>query len=1048
MSSLNDHCQQKNKPLLIYSASAGSGKTFRLVLTYLEILLESRNQPKKFRSIVAMTFTNKAALEMKNRIIDGLYQLTVSHKDAKFLEKKLVELLGITPEELKKRAVLAFREILHNYSDFQVSTIDKFNLKLIRSFARDLDISGEFNVVLNEKELLEQVIDSMLSRVGLPDETKLTDLVYFYSLSNLEEGEKWNFRDKLIEFSAIIGNEKYRLLIEKLRVYDFSKENFHHILKEIKKMDEDMVKICHEAFSFFSTLNPDPSTIPGKSKSYTDFELLGTIDRFPKFDQKKGSFLGKSIINGCVKNETETTFDLQLSRSILNLNEVYLEQLPRYILLTKFKENFFNMALLSEISTSLERLKKEEQLIRISDFNVLIGSLVQGEDAPYIYERLGSRLRHFLLDEFQDTSRLQWMNLIPLLHEAISSGNKNLIVGDPKQSIYRFNNGRAEQFVALPGLFNPELDPKIELKSAFFKKMGAVNHLEDNHRSAKAIVQFNNDLFEIITRDLDVKFSSFYSSYKQNTKSEDTGYVEVFSYKNELTDDELFLNIKQKIDECLSDGFKLGDIAILTEKNKQGNNIANFLTNIGYPVVSSDSLLVQYHIKIKLLVSYLKRRVQPTNDTEAKRFAEIYLRLKFPEDHLAIYLSFFDKEIIIKNKTTYIFNDSKFIETYFGTYGSFFFSYDDLYQLGTKVLKLFEWCEEKDPYLHQFLDFIYEFQLTQNSDIRFFLKYYEQKREKLALVLPDSEKAIKIMSIHKSKGLEFPVVILPNINFNTSIKPGSKFLVQIEDKILYTTLSKESPNKALRDCALEELGLISLDKINLLYVALTRAEYRIYAFNEQSGDNLGKKLNAYFGQLPSINEESTYFKLTYGLKESHSGNGGRSQSEILFFHPEPSRDTLWFPDIALTKIEGEAESNEILYGRAFHKLVEHINQHDNVQDILQRLVKTGEIDSFYFERLVKDANTFVEKAGQIKLFDGIIDTISERNIIAGENQLIRPDKIWVKASHVDVVEVKTGLASANHLAQLATYSEALFHIFSKPINSYLYYVNSGEFTKL
>lgn len=216
----------KSKPLLVYSASAGSGKTFRLVLTYLEILLQSDQATKKFRSIVAMTFTNKAALEMKNRIINGLYQIVNKHEEAKFLQAELIKKLEITEHELHLRASIAFREILHNYEDFQVLTIDKFNLKLIRSFSRDLDISGDFDVIMNEKDLLEEVIELLMSKIGLPEEQNLTNLLHFYALSNLEDGEKWNFKDKLIDFAGIIGNEKYSGLLDQLQTIDFSREEF------------------------------------------------------------------------------------------------------------------------------------------------------------------------------------------------------------------------------------------------------------------------------------------------------------------------------------------------------------------------------------------------------------------------------------------------------------------------------------------------------------------------------------------------------------------------------------------------------------------------------------------------------------------------------------------------------------------------------------------------------------------------------------------------------------------------------------------------------
>jgi len=1046
MSSIKDHSvKNARKPLLVYSASAGSGKTFRLVLTYLEILLKNNQQGKKFKSIVAMTFTNKAALEMKNRIIDGLYQLVNNTADAENLSKELIKSIGVTPDELQHRARAAFREILHNYEDFQVSTIDKFNLKLIRSFSRDLDISGDFDVIMNEKDLLEEVIDLLMSKIGLPEEKNLTNLLHFYALSNLEDGEKWNFKDKLIDFASIIGNEKYFKLLEELQKLDFSTAKYNDLSNEIRTMDKNMAKQCQELFAYFMSLGLSPSDLHEKSNAYNDFMKLGDIKGFPKFDPDKGSFLGKSIIKGCKKNEEDEKFDVFLSRQLLALNDRYLTLLPTYLLLTKYKEHFFNMALLQEISSALEQLKKDQQLIRISDFNKLIGSLVQGEEAPYIYERLGTRLQHFLLDEFQDTSRLQWLNLIPLLHESIANTNENLIVGDPKQSIYRFNNGKAEQFVSLPGLYNPEENPSIALKSAFFEKMGELKNLERNFRSCEEIVSFNNLFFEKLKQKMTLKAAEFYSSFSQEIQSEQKGYLEILSVKNPLKDDALYQLLKEKIDECISDGYKLGDIAILTEKNAQGNNIANFLTQNGYAVVSSDSLLIEHNMKIKLMICYLKRRLKPTNDTEAKQFAETYLRITFDQEYLPHYLSYFDKEITTNGKTIKVFNDEQFLATYFGGVSQFFVTYESIYDLMLQFIKKMNWEEEADPYVHHLLDFIYEFQLTNEADIRFFLDYYSLKKEKLALVLPETDRAINIMSIHKSKGLEFPVVILPFLNFDTSIKSGSKYLVSVENKILYTTLSRDSPVESLKQLAQQELELILLDKINLLYVALTRPKLRLYGFNLQDGDNLGKIIHECLKEMigkMAINEDIMFIS---GKKNKKTATSKKQAVNISFFHPRPLADRLWYPDIVFQKTREELVPSSIVYGNAFHLIMSHVDEISQLHEVLNTFIASGEIDSDLRERLIQDTTDFFKKADELSLNREQIETLNETDILAGENVLIRPDKIWVQDSQVFVIEIKTGMAKSSHVDQLSTYKKAIQHIFEKPVHGYLYYVGSKEF---
>jgi len=613
------------KPLKVLNASAGSGKTFNLVKEYIQLLLGEQKNTFKFAQIIAMTFTNKAAFEMKSRIIQALDELSFPEKYGKKSDDYAILIgnaLGVNPEEIHVRAKIVLQNILHRYEDFHVMTIDKFNLKLIRSFSRDLNLSTDFEIIFNETEVIEKVIDKMMSELDISETNHLTKIIFEYAKSNVEEGEKWDFRKNLIKFSEIIKNEKYNSIVEALIDKDFSFERLKELKHELSRKKDHFIGECQKVYSIFLNENFGEKELPGASTTFNAISKIGSIDTFPK------TFFTEAFIKKCQEIEVPKgkRFPSSLKQALIDLNSIWEKEIGEFSALELYVKNYYNMSLLQFMAKQLGTIRKEEQLIRISEFNTLISQLVKNEDAPFIYERLGTRFQHFLLDEFQDTSHLQWLNMVPLVHESISNMNQNLIVGDPKQSIYRFKNGVAEQFIELPRIYNPENDPNIKRKSDYFDGQGEMFPLEDNWRSSATIVEFNNHFFELLKTALSDTNQSFYASIHQKPKSKIQGYVEILSEEvnKEKSDDlgkefEILLNW---IESCEADGFKRGDICLLGEKNKECNNWAIFLTEKGYDVVSADSLLVDSDVAVQLTISYLKRRLQPLSENEKRKFAE------------------------------------------------------------------------------------------------------------------------------------------------------------------------------------------------------------------------------------------------------------------------------------------------------------------------------------------------------------------------------------------------------------------------------------------
>lgn len=1049
------------KPLKILNASAGSGKTFNLVKEYIELLLDDNSSPHKFASIVAMTFTNKAAYEMKIRIISALDLLSYPDKyEVKSSDYAIVigNSLGVNPVEIHEKAKKVLKYILHRYEDFNVLTIDKFNLRLIRSFSRDLNLSTDFEIILNENEVIEKVIDKMMSELDISENNRVANLIFEYAKSNVEEGEKWDFRNNLINFSQVISNEKYNSIVEELLKSDFSKENLSNLKYELKKERESFILECQRVYKVYEAENIESSELPDGSKTFNPINRLNGIEDFPK-ELFTEAFLKKCFATEVPKGKR---FPQHVKEELISLYHYWNQQYPKYLSLKLYIKNYYNMALLQVMGKQLNDVRKDEQLIRISEFNSLISQLVKNEEAPFIYERLGTRFNHFLLDEFQDTSHLQWLNMVPLVHESIANMNKNLIVGDPKQSIYRFKNGVAEQFVALPKIYNPEKDEKIEEKSRFFDQQGELNVLGDNWRSGKNIVSFNNVFFESFKKYLSESNQAFYNSIFQNPKAINQGYVEIESFpvqdKEEVIEKE-YEFILTKIEECLDNGFSKGDICLLGEKNLDCNQWAIFLSEKGHEVVSADSLLVDSDLTVQLTILYLKRRQKPHSENEKRKFAEKF----FNHTSLNKYLDYksFLKEIKSKegDKKFLLFDEDRFIDTYFGSKDNFFCKYENIYSLIQSFYQIMNLNELKNPYLHHLADMAHQFDLNNGPDLSSFLSFYDQKKHKSAVQLPESENAIKIMSIHKSKGLEFPVVILPKMDLSNALISNNKYLFKDDNYIYFSTVKKDSAIEVIKNFQIKESEQTTTDSTNKCYVAFTRPVERLYVLN-QFKNNLGKLIHETILDIDydqhfekyDIKNEGGVVNLKLGEKEIkqifHKEN---KQSN---FTPNSLQETLWFPDIALKHqdklSDNDLKSDAQKFGNQFHYIISSISELNELKSFITEGIKTGKIESKNATRLEEEIIALFEHKEYQKILNGVEEIINEQDIIINSSNSLRPDKIFFKSNrnHAIIIDFKSGLPDKKYMKQIKDYAATILSMGIERVDGYLYFSGTRKFEKI
>lgn len=1023
------------KPLKIINASAGSGKTYHLVKEYLKLILNSRNSGTSFKGILAMTFTNKAALEMKDRILEALDDIghPIDGKSKKEdLIQQLVNETNLNSEEIILNCKETLREILHQFEEFGVMTIDKFNLRLIKAFSRDIDLPGDFEIVFNDDEVLNLVLDELLSKLGNKDFPEINDLVVKYARSRIEDGEKWNVKTDLIEFSKVLNDERNKNGVSTLLNTSFNSAHREEIITRKHKIDRDLAVLTDQLKTEIEHI--DPEILPGGKSTLNSLNKLVSLQELP-LDQIVTPTIEKNL-----DKPGKKVFPQEMASLLREIIQYWNSHREEYAAILDHNKNFFNMALLKFIAQELGSIRKNERVIRISEFNELIGKLIQDEDAPFIYERLGNKYAHFLLDEFQDTSFMQWRNLIPLVHHSISTENLNLIVGDAKQSIYRFKNGLAEQFIALPGIYNPENDPKVKQLSDYFKLMGNKTELKDNWRSSAKIVSFNNDFFSVLRNHLSEKGRSFYNSIEQHPQSNLNGSVDIYSSMESMDEDQLLDVIIEKINHAIVDGFQPSDLCILGPTNKLCNAWALNLTKRGFKVVSSESLLVDSDISVQLVMSYLKFRINPEGKTEQRYFASKYFE-KFPHLHSA-YSDYLSSD---PEKSTE-FNFESFVEDHFEKV-KLFQHFETLYDLNHRFMKLIGLDELKNAYLHHLSDVIFEFEQVHGPDLTAFLEFYESKKKDLAVQVPESDDALTVMTIHKSKGLEFPVVIIPTLDFRTESK--KKFIYDHDDLLIYKKPGKNEVLKKASEIFTEEEDQTFLDNVNALYVAMTRPQERLVILNYNCDKN---SFSLFFDTILrelggcSVNKNSSQFVSGF---QARNNNGKKEKTNP--YIPHSVNDLLFFPEIALQDKEELIDTGyletERQYGVQFHELVASVKSPLSIEEmetIIDRKIKSGKIQTSFLNQLRQDVINVLTNENYKKLIEGG-EEIKECTLLSETGEELRPDSIIKKHDETIVIDFKTGKHNQKKdLKQVSTYCSMLHEMNFPNVKGYLYYSDDLE----
>ena len=1052
----------------IYDASAGSGKTYALVKEYLKIILVA---PKNdaYRHILAITFTNKAVHEMKSRIVGSLSEFAKDEPSAK--AQDLMQDLSIDTElsiiQIKTKSQQIIKHIIHNYAAFDISTIDKFTHKVIRAFAHDLNLPMTFEVTLDTENLLIEAVDAIIAQAG-EDET-LTKLLIDFTMEKTDDDKSWDISREILETGRLVLNENNRNEIT--HFHGKTIEEFIEIKKKLtaacKDLEKETIGFAEEALTLI-----DKNGIDVKSFSRGTFPNHINSIQQGKFNPKNKMFheFDDIAINKTAKDRA--IIENLIPEFLQILSKVYstFEKINFY---KAFLKNITPLSLLNTVSNELAKIQEEQNVLSISEFNAIIHREIQNQPAPFIYERLGERYRHFFIDEFQDTSEMQWQNLIPLIDNALSGqddyGIKGtlMIVGDPKQSIYRWRGGKAEQFIELSKDKNPFSNPDKRLE-----------HLDKNYRSYSQIIEFNNDFFKLLSNEFEhLDYKDLYENHShQKINNKTGGYVNISfipkvekadetsegSYDEEGLDktDLYVLATLNTIQKSLKQGFQYKDIVVLTRKRSQGIAIANYLTEQGIPLLSSETLMIQNATEVRLIIHLLKY-LKNSSDLESKAKFLQYLAQN-SQDKLSIH------DFIAQGMA--LFQETDF--------ENWLMSFDvSLSFQNIRKKSLFEAVEtiiakflppasspsgspdasgrEGNAYVQYFLDIVLERDIRNQAGISDFLNFWDKNAEKFSIPSPEGTNAVRIMTIHKSKGLEFPVVIFPFAEEDYTRKPKDKLWLNAEEqdfglpKVLIDNSTAvegfgEQAAAVFNQKKQEEL----LDNINVLYVALTRAEEQLYVISNM---NLSSK-----GEFPK-NNMCSFFINYLGNKGEFDENkleyefGNATKLSSVIQHVDTSKiipvvaEILNPKNIKIAQREalmwGTHQQEAIEYGNVIHEILSFVKTKNDVDLAITKSIENGLITFGQKEIVLKTIHEIVNHSELEICFAEGNTVMNEQTIIQKEGNAIKPDRIVVvKNNEVFLLDYKTGIHNAKYQQQLENYQKAIELMGYKVIKKALIYI--------
>ena len=1030
----------------VYNASAGSGKTFTLVKEYLKVVLQSDDR-FVFQKILAITFTNKAASEMKERVLDNLHLFSEGGKNDLLL--KILTETKLDSNTVQKRSAIILEAILQNYSAFAITTIDSFTHKIIKSFAFDLGLNLNFEVELDSETLLSLAVDILVSKIGV--ENGLTNTLIEYSLDKAKEDKSWDISRDLNEFAKILLKDEDAKHFKKLNsktISDFTSLKKKLLLHQ-NQLEKRFAEISEEGLTSIDSKNINHndfyySLIP------KHFLSLKTIEKARFFDQSKlKERIEENMFYAKSKPEDVKTEIEEILPKLIELYNESEELYQQFTLNSLALKSIIPLAVLTKINAELTTIKEENNIRLISEFNQLISNNIKEEPAPFIYERIGQKYMYYFIDEMQDTSILQWQNLIPLIENALAQENSNLLlVGDGKQAIYRWRGGKAEQFIKLGS------EEQKERSSNPFQTLKQVKGLDTNFRSYSEIIDFNNSFFQFVSGYFQNPMYQqlFVDGNKQNTTQKQGGFVSIDFLEKIESKEENDLKFAKKTHEIITNldpGFSRKEVCVLVRRKKDGVAVANYLSEKGIEIISSETLLLQNSKKVNFIIDVLQVIQHPKDQ-------ETWLNVVyFLYNHLNIKTGkhLFINSFEIKNGEDFF----TLISNYAVQFDLVEFSKLPFYEKIEEIIRAFHLSKESDAYIQFFLDVVFE-QQKKGTEIQQFLDFWSLKKDTLSIVAPKAENAVQIMTIHKSKGLEFPVVIFPyNIDVYQQINPkawltklASEQFESFDELLVDSYKSIKYSGKQGEEVYNHQQEELELDSFNLLYVALTRSIEQLFIVTEKIiSKTTGVNTNYTSGILINyLKENGTWSddKLHYSFgnkkKVSKSVKSISNSAIQKEFISNSWRQHNIYMVANSSKLWETEQGKAIEYGNLVHEMLSKIKSKEDVENVIHQYVQQGFLNIDNSEKLKKLLFEIVNHPELSDYFSEDSIVFNERELVSKDHHIFIPDRLVFNAKNEAVIiDYKTGKPSKEYHQQLICYEDVLNTMQIKVIKKLLIYIN-------
>lgn len=987
--------------LKILKASAGSGKTYNLTKEYLNLIEKER---EIFSHILAVTFTNKATEEMKHRVIKELHKKSLSDPVAK---ERLIE-------------------ILHNYSNFNISTIDGFFQQIMRSFAREIGKSGSYNVELDDNLILVEAVEMMLQDLDIEENEELLNWLVKFSIDAIEDGKSWDIKKGIIPFAQQMFKEAFRAIKSDFKDSVNNKITLQEFISNldgvIKKYEDEILNITEDVFRVMERYSLSSESFKG-----------GTRSKF-KFYDKTASGDYYSVSPNSLMAFTED-FDNWFAKSVIKSNPVlfdsicnaYNESLRELVERTVSLQNdwieahsailvrsrIYILGILIDINKNIQRYSKEHNIMLLSDTTEILNNIIDGSDSPFIFEKIGSRIDHFMLDEFQDTSLMQWNNFKPLIKNSLASGNSNLVVGDVKQSIYRWRG--SDWSLLNTGIYNDFGRDNIE-----------ESVLEENWRSYENIVNFNNRFFKYAANQCDILIGDsitaqkIYSDCEQKVCRQNignSGHVKVKFIQNEEKKwkENVLNELPLIILKFRENGYSFKDIACLVRTNKDGVSVVNKLVEKGFPVISNESLLITSSRGVRKVISILRGLVNK-NDLFSKAIAELEgIKLDYADDILRL----------------------------------------PLYEICERVVESLEddIHETDHPYIQGFMDAVLDFLTNNSPDLNLFLEWFDKQWYKLSLSSPEEQNAIRVMTIHKSKGLGIRAVIVPFFDLELD-HAGNPIIWCKPDRAPFDSIPflPVSYKKELEDTIFSadykmEKQKSYIDNLNLAYVAFTRAreELVVYApLPSERGTN-ASLANILYNLLKEELNSDLEFSLGEWCRESIPENS-RTTTYYDNYNSVPPGDRLRLSLRAGEFFDKESKRN---YGLIMHDILSGVYYEKDLPNCVKKAVAAGEISADEEIKILDYLTRMMESVGDRHWFDFSYTIYNELEILSPGGGISRPDRVLLGDDKAIVIDFKFGnVKDSSYIKQVSKYKKLIEKITGKSSEGYIWYLEDNDIVEV